>query len=293
MRNVLLFLFIGFFMFSCKTNNSFKKELANTDGEILFSLDCKDYKNRPVISLEDSGSIFYFMVDTGTTSSYLNENGLKKCNFNLDENVSLEDITVTFHIEDKRFLLSDSQLEISMVVEKESDDSEKYVDGMLGIDFFTMYDNVVFDYKEKKLKFNQSPINENFVKMYKSSANTYYIYYYVNGIEDFGLIDTGAMVFIVRETYKTPYAEFSEDEIKKMIEQSEVLNEKVSHINFENINIGHTEYNNMKGYLARDKRLKAEDKAKKSCRFKSSLGTPFYKNHIIQLDFKNNKFYIE
>lgn len=291
MKKMLFFIPI-ILMFSCKTNNSFQKELANTDGEIPFTLNCKDYKDRPVISLEDSGSIFYFMVDTGTTHSYLNENGLKKCNFDLNENISYENITVTFNIEDKRFLPSDKKIKISMPIEKETE-KEKYVDGMLGIDFFTMYDNVVFDYKEKKLKFNQSPINENFVKMYKSSANTYYIFYYVNGIEDFGLLDTGAMVFVVRETYKTPYADFSEDEIKKMIEQSEVLNEKVSHINFENINIGHTEYNNMKGYLARDKRLKAEDKAKKSCRFKSSLGTPFYKNHIIQLDFKNNRFYIE
>lgn len=291
MKKMLFFIPI-ILMFSCKTNNSFQKELANTDGEIPFTLNCKDYKDRPVISLEDSGSIFYFMVDTGTTYSHLNENGLKKCNFDLNENISYENITVTFNIEDKRFLPSDKKIKISMPIEKETE-KEKYVDGMLGIDFFTMYDNVVFDYKEKKLKFNQSPINENFVKMYKSSANTYYIFYYVNGIEDFGLLDTGAMVFVVRETYKTPYADFSEDEIKKMIEQSEVLNEKVSHINFENINIGHTEYNNMKGYLARDKRLKAEDNAKKSCRFKSSLGTPFYKNHIIQLDFKNNKFYIE
>lgn len=291
MKKMLFFIPI-ILMFSCKTNNSFKKELANTDGEISFTLNCKDYKDRPVISLEDSGSIFYFMVDTGTTYSYLNENGLKKCNFDLNENISYENITVTFNIEDKRFLPSDKKIKISMPIGKRTE-KEKYVDGMLGIDFFTMYDNVVFDYKEKKLKFNQSPINENFVKMYKSSANTYYIFYYVNGIEDFGLLDTGAMVFVVRETYKTPYADFSEDEIKKMIEQSEVLNEKVSHINFENINIGHTEYNNMKGYLARDKRLKAEDNAKKSCRFKSSLGTPFYKNHIIQLDFKNSRFYIE
>lgn len=282
-------------MFSCNTKNSFNNEQTNTNEEISFSLNCKDYKDRPVISLEDSGSIFYFMVDTGTTHSHLNENGLKKCKFDLDSNFSYKDfdVTVTFNIEDKRFLPLHTQLEIPMTVEKRETVQEKYTDGILGMDFLTLYDNVVFDYKEKKVMFNQPPINEQPIEMYKTHGNTYSIFYSIDGIDDFGVIDTGARVFVVRENYKTPYIYFSEDEMENMIEQSEVLNEKINHIKFKKIHIGKIDYNNMKGYLARDKRLIAEDVTKKELRFVSSLGTPFYKNHIIQLDFKNNKFYIE
>ena len=100
---------------------------------------------RPGI-IEDSGLIFYFLVDTGNTLSFINENGCQKMNFDLDENEDLLGGSVNLYLEDERYLVDGKEHILRMPVRKNEFFSEKEIDGMLGIDFLSQYDNVVLDY---------------------------------------------------------------------------------------------------------------------------------------------------
>lgn len=290
---ILLFFFSFLAFGNYLSNNEFKEELSNHNGEAVFSLKCPDYKNRPVIAIEDSGEIFYFEVDTGFTYSYINPNGFKKCKHHLEKNTSLEDIRLNLDIEDKRYLTDGKKHQISMPVKKSEVFSEKYIDGLLGQDFLTQYDNVVFDYKENKLRFNQMPVNNHPVKMYKTPGNCYCIYYTLDGIKDFGLLDTGCNSFVVRENYKTDYIELSEEEKNKILEQTQVVKQKMETIHFEQVKIGEQTYNEIEGVYWLDKNLTGYPSSEKENRILSLLGSTFYKDHIIQLDYKNSLFYIE
>ena len=186
----------------------------------MFSLNCPEFKNRPIVTIEDSGLIFYFLVDTGNTLSFINENGCQKMNFDLDENEDLLGGSVNLYLEDERYLVDGKEHILRMPVRKNEFFSEKEIDGMLGIDFLSQYDNVVLDYKQRKIKFNQSPINSHPIKMYKTSADVFYIYYSLDEIKDFGLLDTGSYVFVVRENYQTDYVEISDMQIQEIIKHS-------------------------------------------------------------------------
>lgn len=160
------------------------------------------------------------MVDTGNTLSFINENGCQKMNFDLDENEDLLGGSVNLYLEDERYLVDGKEHILRMLVRKNEFFSEKEIDGMLGIDFLSQYDNVVLDYKQRKIKFNQLPINSHPITMYKTSADVFYIYYSLDGIKDFGLLDTGSYVFVVRENYQTDYVEISDMQIQEIIKHS-------------------------------------------------------------------------
>ena len=291
MRKVLPVL-LALLMSGCK-NTSFKKQLVNHNGEVIFSLNCPEFKNRPIVTIEDSGLIFYFLVDTGNTLSFINENGCQKMNFDLDENEDLLGGSVNFYLEDERYLVDGKAHILRMPVRKNEFFSEKEIDGMLGIDFLSQYDNVVLDYKQRKIKFNQSPINSHPITMYKTSADVFYIYYSLDGIKDFGLLDTGSDGFVVRENYQTDYVEISDMQIQEIIKHSVYKKEKCNVILFNQIEIAGVSYKDIIGYFAKDERIQMDKDSAKEHRLRSILGYTFFKDHIIQLDFKNNLFYIE
>ncbi|MCF0125701.1 MAG: hypothetical protein HUJ68_08105 [Clostridia bacterium] len=287
----LFFIFLGFSMVSCKLNKSFKKDLKYHKDEVIFSLNCSDFLHCPVVTIEDSGVILYFLVDTGCTISRINVNGFKK--FNLETDQNLEDLTFNLFLEDKRYLSDGKNHNLSMTIKNNKVFNETQIDGILGIDFLSQYDNVVFDYKTNKIKFNEPPINNNPIEMFKKRGNGYYVYYSLDGIKDFGLIDTGCDGFVVREKYQTDYIETTENEIEKFIEESDYIKKKSDTVMFNTIKIGNVFFDNIEGYFAIDERIKMSQDATKEHRLRSILGYKFFKNHIIQLDFKNNVFYIE
>ncbi len=276
-------------MFSGKNSHAFIKDFSKDDDILSFSLKSPDYKLRPVICIHDSGKDFFFQVDTGTTNSYLYLNGFTKMNLELKEGYTLKDVTVNFQFEDPRLLIDGKSHNVSLYIKEENN----YTDGLLGIDFLSQYDNLVFDYKNKTLKLNQNPINSTPIPMYKKSKNLFYVYYSVDGVLDFGLIDTGAQVFIIREDYKNNYTDISEEEINKLRSGPDIQLKKMNPIFFNEIILGNITYKNIPGRLAIDKHIIVAQKDRKELRKRSSLGAPFFKNHIIQLDLKNNLFYIE
>lgn len=289
----LLFFFIIFFMISCTKNVSMKKELSKHNGEVIFSLNCIDYKNRPVVTIKDSGVIFYFLVDTGTTLSYVNENFCKKINLSPKEYDNYEGGIVTLYIEDSRYLVDEKKHILKMPVKKSDVFTEKEIDGLLGIDFLSQYENVIFDYKRKKIKFNQPAINNYPIEMYNDISDTFYIYFSLDGIKDYGLLDTGCHGFIVRENYKTDYVELSDDEILEIRKGPNLVKKKMDSVLINKIDIAKITYKNIYGDFAIDERIKMDKAAEKEHRVRSVLGYSFFKNHIIQLDFKNSLFYIK
>ena len=290
---IILLIILGFVLFFCKKNIPMKKELSKHNGQVNFSLNNTDYKKRPVVTIEDSGVIFYFVVDTGCTQSYVNENFCKKINLSPEEYDNFEGGIVTLCIEDSRYLIDGKEHILKMPVKKIEVFIEKEIDGLLGIDFLSQYENVVFDYKRKKINFNQSAISKYPINMYKNMSDIFYIYYSLDGIKDYGLLDTGCDSFIVRENYQTDYVEFTDDEIREIRNGPNLIKKEMDRVHFNRIDIGRISYKDMYGYFAIDERIKMDATAEKEHRVRSILGYSFFKNHIIQLDFKNNLFYIE
>lgn len=288
MKIIFLILCV-FLMFICKNNHSFIKDFSKDDDTLSFSLKCPDYKQCPVICIHDSGKDFFFKIDTGTTNSYLYLNGLKKMNLELKEGYTLNDVSVRLYIEDSRLLIDGKSHDVSLYIKEENN----YTDGLLGIDFLSQYDNIVFDYKNKTMKLNQLPINSTPIPMYKKYKNHCYVYYSVDEVLDFGLIDTGAQIYVIREDYKNNYTDISEEEINKLRAGPDIQLKKMNPIFFNEIILGNITYKNIPGRLAIDKHVIVAQKDRKELRKRSTLGTPFFKNHIIQLDFKNSLFYIE
>ena len=276
-------------MFSCKNNHSFIKDFSKDDDTLSFSLRSPDYKHCPVICLHDSGKDFYFQVDTGSTTSYLYLNGLTKMNLELKEGYTLNDVSVRLYIEDSRLLIDGKSHNVSLSIKEENN----YTDGLLGMDFFSQYDNIVFDYKNKTMKLNQLPINSTPIPMYKRPNNLCYVYYYVDEVLDFGYLDTGAQIYVIREDYKNNYTDISEEEINKLRSGPDIQLKKMNPIFFNEIILGNITYKNIPGRLAIDKHVITASDNRKELKKRSLLGTPFFKNHIIQLDIKNNLFYIE
>ena len=276
-------------MLSCKNNHSFIKDFSKDDDTLSFSLRSPDYKHCPVICIHDSGKDFYFQVDTGTTNSYLYLNGLTKMNLELKEGYTLNDVSVRLYIEDSRLLIDGKSHDVSLYIKEENN----YTDGLLGMDFFSQYDNIVFDYKNKTMKLNQLPINSTPIPMYKRPNNLCYVYYYVDEVLDFGYLDTGAQIYVIREDYKNNYTDISEEEINKLRSGPDIQLKKMNPIFFNEIILGNITYKNIPGRLAIDKHVITASDNRKELKKRSLLGTPFFKNHIIQLDLKNNLFYIE
>lgn len=276
-------------MLSCKNNHSFIKDFSKDDDTLSFSLKCPDYKQCPVICIHDSGKAFYFQVDTGTSNSYLYLNGLKKMNLELKEGYTLNDVSVRLYIEDSRLLIDGKSHDVSLYIKEENN----YTDGLLGMDFFSQYDNLVFDYKNKTMKLNQLPINSTPIPMYKRPNNLCYVYYYVDEVLDFGYLDTGAQIYVIREDYKNNYTDISEEEINKLRSGPDIQLKKMNPIFFNEIILGNITYKNIPGRLAIDKHIIVAQKDRKELKKRSLLGAPFFKNHIIQIDLKNNLFYIE
>lgn len=292
MKKVLL-IFLGLFIFGCISNFAFTNNLLTHNKKINFSLTFSDFVNRPVVSFEDSGILFHFLVDTGNTLSYINENGCQKLNIDLSKESDLYGAYIDFFIEDKRYLVDGKNHTLSMKIRQNETFEEKEIDGMIGIDFLSQYENVVFDYKRKTLYFNQPPITSYPIEMYKTSANVYYIYYKLNEKIDFGLLDTGSDCFVVREDYQNDYVNLDEKVINEFILNSPYIKEKRQRQYFSTITIGNVKYKNVSGLFAIDERIQMNKEATKEHRLRSVLGFSFFNKHKIQLDFKNNLFYIK
>lgn len=143
-------------------------------------------------------------------------------------------------------------------------------DGFLGLTYLEQYKNVVFDYKNNVILFNQDPICDNELPMYKNNFGWYTIFE-CNGIESNALIDTGCFsVFINKQN------------VKNTIKEDLLINVKLGKTEINNITLRYNE-NFITNENARNTIFKNEN----------VIGYPCFKDHVIQLDFENNIFRIK
>ena len=192
-------------------------------------------------------------------------------------------------------------------------DSSK-IDGILGIDFLENFEIVIFDYKNKRIYFDCEPkIKRNLVKMYhpiedkinpifndlkskeeglgvkvKSFQNAF-IPIMLNDEERYFCVDTGnltAAAIISAET---------EDELKESeINKNDTIGNPTYF--YKTLRIGNKKYKNVRCYYFTYPGLVSlsDEIHKKNEYFKVNLlGHDFFKDKIIQFDFKNRTFGIK
>ena len=188
------------------------------------------------------------------------------------------------------------------------------IDGILGIDFLEKFEIVIFDYKNKRIYFDCEPkIKRNLVKMYhpieekrnpifndlkskeeglvvkEKSFQNAFIPIMLNDEERYFCMDTGnltAAAIISAET---------EDELKESeINKNDTIGNPTYF--YKTLRIGNKKYKNVRCcYFTYPGLVSLSDEIhKKNEDFKANfLGHDFFKDKIIQFDFKNRTFGIK
>ena len=188
------------------------------------------------------------------------------------------------------------------------------VDGILGTDFLMNFEIVIFDYKKKRIYFDCEPkINRNVVKMYypiedkinpifndlKSkeevlgvkvkSFQSSIIPIMLNDEERYFCVDTGNLT-----SAAIIYAE-TEDELKESeINKNDTIGNPTYF--YKTLRIGNKKYKNVKCcyFTYPGLVIMSDEIHKKNEEFKANfLGHDFFKDKIIQFDFKNKTFGIK
>ena len=189
-----------------------------------------------------------------------------------------------------------------------------FVDGILGTDFLMNFEIVIFDYKKKRIYFDCEPkINRNLVKMYHpledkinpifndlkskeedlgievKSFQSAFIPIMLNDEERYFCIDTGNVT-----SAAIIYAE-TEDELKESeINKNDTIGNPTYF--YKILRIGNKKYKNVRCYYFTYPGLVSlsDEIHKKNEDFKANfLGHDFFKDKIIQFDFKNRTFGIK
>ena len=151
---------------------------------------------------------------------------------------------------------------------------ENNYDGYLGLDWLWKYNNVVLDYVNGRIDYNQKPISETSVPMRFDPWNKiYYITFIFNGQELEGALDTGS--------YSTK------------VNMGALGDEKTDNGVYlvRDFVIGDVHYDDME--LKGMDETGGSEGAKSFFSKNNVLGYPCFKDHVIQLDFKNNVFRIK
>jgi len=192
---------------SCKTNSKYKYVEIEPFETPAVELGDKEWPftmyhsastiNWPVVRIKIGESYYHFLVDTGApsnsfyskpdpTMSVVKEGNARAFGLDTEVNGLMRHISFTDFFANETGFSSDR------------------VDGLIGIDFMSIYDNVVFDYINRKIIFDAPPISEDDIPMvheHRSNFLQYIIEFTVDGNKEYGLIDTGSSVFSVREKF--------------------------------------------------------------------------------------------
>ena len=227
----------------------------------------------PVIKYRMDGKVCYMLVDTGCLDNWLIKKGIEKIfsgmTFPMD--YVYPNKYVTGQVEGLEYILE---------AEVFSDVVPDEVDGILGLSWLwknnravEQNDNVVFDYVNNKILFNQKPITEDSVSLvYDTFVSKYKIPFMFNDRELYGYLDTGC--------YCTSIGQRLDEE----------KDENGVYI-VKDFAIGNVHYEN--NVLSNVREGRIVDSSKRFMTTNNIIGYPCFKDHIIQLDFKNNVFRIK
>ena len=275
------------------------------DGQILITVfDEKDQK-------------YIFKFDTATTVNVLFSIGYEKIKVTFDFDIKDE---LKNYIQENYAYLSDEDLE-SMISEylnasynfklgnlrKDNlsfndtsfvyDSSlydvidKKVIDGIIGINFFKINNNILIDYNNKNIVIDGAVLVGSPVSMSKlEELNMYTIPIKINNIKQNAIIDTGAVYFFMRNEYKKS-KKYSEKDllffIDEGIKSTPILEDKAVKLTIANTTI------NIIGHFPDANKYASTKSGYIIAQKVNLLGYDVFKNHKIQLDFENMEFRIE
>jgi len=308
MKVILHAFLAAFFLVSCTTlkieNTDYEKDLqprvapySNCFAIVAFTLNYTEQKCFPIIKINNS----YLLLDSGASNTYVGKKALKDL-FQIDfETFVNQHGSIT---EDGNIHTFDSCVGFWNIPSYEggrkqipfyaSNFSFSLFDGIIGQDAFRQFSNIIIDYKNKVIVFDGEPINGDEIPMIIDEQGLCFIDLLLNGKKETCLIDTGADVFILRGSFfeKDCNYNYSKlEQIEKLKERKVELTPPHNYL-FKNVKIGNVKYKKITGLLASDSRIQMTPEARARLSEYSSLGFPFFKDKIIQLDYKNQVFRI-
>jgi|GEM_PF-2600952 len=284
---------------SCKTNSKYKYVEIEPFETPAVELGDKEWPftmyhsastiNWPVVRIKIGESYYHFLVDTGApsnsfyskpdpTMSVVKEGNARAFGLDTEVNGLMRHISFTDFFANETGFSSDR------------------VDGLIGIDFMSIYDNVVFDYINRKIIFDAPPISEDDIPMvheHRSNFLQYIIEFTVDGNKEYGLIDTGSSVFSVREKFGDGNYPLIKDLNRVIKLDGKPKLENINNFIAQDIHIGSVRYKESIATPWNSKYLFCMDSSRKFTKYTSVLGSPFWNDHIIQLDFYNDVFRIK
>jgi hypothetical protein len=305
---------------SCNSLNCNKEYSENIfDKEFFFILDYnKSYIDCPVVFTVINDKKYYFSIDTGSSVNKIYKRGIEKTYgsmreldkamvpvfINANKNTEYRSeyeikkdlhtyyknggITINMALPDTDGLNGNKISFIVSPYEKES------VDGVLGLPFLQRYSAVVFDYTNKLIKFTDKPISTGYIPMRLYFNSLLIIDFQADSFIESGIIDTGNGAFVIRKEFEKGTQLLSDDAmieyLKKDIPQK-TRTYKIEKV--KRIQIGENVYSDVNAVYGDYVFAYATEKTRQAASVCNSLGYTFWKDHIIQLDFKNMIFRIK
>lgn len=266
--------------------------------EMDFTLDFPGLNNIPVVKLRLAGKDYFVVIDTACESGMLfdiTENDITSFLKIVHENDG-DYAKITDYIEG-----SEIHLKIPIISRKEifaqfAGPASK-LNGILGLPILKKHQNVVFDYKKRKIYFDSEPITKNGIPMYDCDSNNYTIDFYSNGKLERGIIDTGCDLFMVRNNFNDgslpvdskTYNSFYKNNIGYATRPQ---TEEITFI-LDEIIIGDLCLKKITAMEGSCKGANATWRVINATAYYSLIGSSVFTNRVIQLDFNNGIFRIK
>ena len=279
----------------------------------------------PSICVEINNKKLNFLIDTGAPKSILFSKGLrtlgierenKKNNIDFDEvkkvltqnKEFLEQLGVTvdefmergkvynnLYFTYPNIRIGSKEIDFELFYEERFDKISEYLDfdGIIGMDVLTKFETFIIDYSKKKIFFDtKNKIKKDLVQMYllesrnnvKLEGIKFYINAKINGEEMKATLDTGNWTGVI--VIPDPTVLTSEKE----------KNENIANMEFFfriDLEIGSKQFNNLKACFSSHPGIITAYDVNQLGVSEVNIGHEFFKDKIIQFDFKNKTFGIK
>jgi hypothetical protein len=301
--------------------NSLKCDKENSeeifDKEFSFILDYKNYEGRPVVFTFINDKEYSFIIDTGSSVNRFYRHGIEKTYGSMAEfdNVMTpvfmdvnkvngigtkkemkKNLYTCYENEGAKLTITqnDTDGKNSNKIEFVCNPSEKdSIDGSLGLPFLERYDAVVLDYTKNKLKFTDEPISSGYIPMRLYFNCVLLIDFQTDSFFESGMIDTGNNTFVIRKEFEKGTKLLSDDEMIEYLKNVPQKTKTYRMKKVKRIQIGENVYSDVNAIYGDYVFAHTNEKARQMFNVCNSLGYTFWKNHVIQLDFKNMAFRIK
>ncbi len=311
MKRVLLFIFVSILFVSCVSTKKAEKvpdyenDLAprevpysNCFAVLPFTLRYTLYNFEPVIKINST----FYLLDTGTNKTMLSDKGLKDLfPWNYERVIENKNLLpnngdiIIFNEPVGDWVIPSYKGKEKFIPFYYTNSSFEPYHGIIGEDAFMKFSNVIIDYKNMLIVFDGEPVSEDQIPMLIDEEGLCFIEFSCEGKNETGLLDTGAKDFLLRSTYFEKPCEYdflTKEKVQELKKRKVELTERKEY-SFNDIEIGKIKYNDITGFLSSDSSVFITDEGRARTTEYSVIGYPFFKDKIIQLDYKNKVFRIK